>query len=129
MCRIQERAEMSNVIKFPVYRAENQKISVLPKLFTKIYEMYQKRQDQIRQKKLAFLHKQAYQYYFELELAQRPITSDSVDIPYFIYEEQMRKLAYDKASKALLDVIKDCRVNECYTARVKQLKVLGLNFK
>ena len=116
---------MSNVVKFPMCRAENQKISILPKIFTIFFELYQKRQDQIRQRKLAFLHKQAYQYYLELELAQRPITSDFVDIPHFIYEEQMKRCAYDKASRVLLEVIKDGTVNDLYTARVKQLKAAG----
>lgn len=116
---------MARVYEFPIRTEAVSKISIIPKVFTQLFEMYQKRQNDLRKRKLNFLHKQAYQYFYDVQY--RPeLEADSVDIPHFIYEEQRKKRAYDLASKALLDVIKDCRVDECYSRRVKELKRQGI---
>ena len=107
---------MARVYEFPIKAVK--KISVIPRVFTQLYEAYQKHQHDIRRKKIEFLHKQAYQYFYDIQYRPEPMT-DSIDIPHFVYEEQRRKRAYDLASKALLDVIKDCRVDECYSRLLK----------
>ena len=116
---------MARVYEFPKRIEAVQKISVIPRVFTQLFEMYQKRQNDIRRKKIELPHKQAYQYFYDIQYRPEPAT-DSVDIPHFVYEEQRKRRAYDEASKALLDVIRDCRVDECYSKRVKELRRQGI---
>ena len=54
------------------------------------------------------------------------IREKAIGLWYFVLEEQRKRRAYDQASKALLDVIKDCRIDECYTRRVKELRKQGI---
>ena len=110
------------ILEFPKTKVDN--ISFIPRLFTKMFENYKKHQDDIKRRKLDFLHGQAFQYFLDLEEADlcRQIQDKGVNLPPFMLIEQARKRAYDKASIALLEVIKDCRVDECYSKRIKQLK-------
>ena len=116
---------MARVYEFPQRVQAVQKVSIIPRVFTQLFEMYQKRQHDIRRKKIEFLHKQAFQYFYDIQVIPEQ-KSDSNDIPYFVLEEQRKRRAYDQASKALLDVIKDCRIDECYTRRVKELRKQGI---
>ena len=98
------------------------KIAMLPNLFSNLLKQYKAKQDELKQKKIDFLTKEAYRFFYDL--LEVPQVAD-VDLPEFIYEEQRRKIAYQKASQALIDVIADGRVNECYQKRMKELKNRG----
>lgn len=98
------------------------KIAMLPNLFSNLLKQYRAKQDELKQKKIDFLTKEAYRFFYDL--LEVPQVAD-VDLPEFIYEEQRRKIAYQKASQALIDVIADGRVNECYQKRMKELKNRG----
>lgn len=116
---------MANVIKLPNAAAKVQKVSnvkVMPNVFTILLNLYKKKQDEIRAKKIKFLTEQAEEFYYSL--LETPKIAD-VDLPEFIYEEQRKKLAKEYASKAMLSVIIDNRVDKCYRERIKELKRRG----
>lgn len=109
-----------NVIRLQTERVEPvQKVKLLPNLFSKLLKQYRQKQNEIRQRKINFLFDEAYQYFYDL--LETPKVAD-VDLPEFIYEEQRKRVAWEKASKALLDVLADGRLNECYSRRMKELK-------
>lgn len=111
-----------NVIRLRTDKVEPvQKVKLLPNLFSNLLKRYREKQDEIRQKKINFLFNEAYQYFYDL--LETPKIAD-VDLPEFIYEEQRKRIAHEKASKALLDVISDGRLNKCYSRRVKELRIL-----
>ena len=95
------------------------KIALIPNLFSNLLKQYKAKQDELKQKKINFLTKEAYNFFYDL--LEVPQAAD-VDLPEFIYEEQRRKLAYQKASQALVDVIAEGRLEECYAKRMKELK-------
>ena len=109
-----------NVIRLRTERVEPvQKVKLLPNLFSNLLKQYRQKQNEIRQRKINFLFDEAYQYFYDL--LETPKVTD-VDLPEFIYEEQRKRVAWEKASKALLDVLADGRLNECYSRRMKELK-------
>lgn len=109
-----------NVIRLRTERVEPvQKVKLLPNLFSNLLKQYRQKQNKIRQRKINFLFNEAYQYFYDL--LETPKVAD-VDLPEFIYEEQRKRVAWEKASKALLDVLADGRLNECYSRRIKELK-------
>ncbi len=91
--------------KFPLWRV--------------VFERIKEKKDELYNRKVAFLFQQAFQCFYD---AQEPVILSAVDIPYFFYERRRKKIAYDKAVKALLYVIKEKRVDECYRKRMKQIK-------
>lgn len=120
---------MSKVIEFPrTNRVE--KISFIPKVFTNLFEAYKQKQHDIRKKKIQFLEQQAFQYFYDLqELSVPKVKNNEVDLPYFVQEIQAekkrREIAQNNASRVMLQVIRENRVNECYSKRVKQLKEIA----
>ena len=116
---------MANVVQLPNTATKVQKVSnvrVVPNIFTMLLELYKREQDEIRAKKIKFLTEQAEEFYYSL--LETPEIAD-VDLPEFIYEEQRKRLAKELASKAMLSVIKDDRVDKCYAARIKEIKRRG----
>lgn len=120
---------MSKVIEFPrTNRVE--KVSFIPKVFTNLFEAYKQKQHDIRKKKIQFLEQQAFQYFYDLqELSVPKVKNNEVDLPYFVQEIQAekkrREIAQNNASRVMLQVIRENRVNECYSKRVKQLKEIA----
>ena len=109
-----------NVIRLRTDKVEPvQKVKLLPNLFSNLLKQYRQKQNEIRQRKINFLFDEAYQYFYDL--LETPKVAD-VDLPEFIYEEQRKRVAWEKANKALLDVLADGRLNECYSRRMKELK-------
>lgn len=109
-----------NVIRLRTDKVEPvQKVKLLPNLFSNLLKQYRQKQNEIRQRKINFLFDEAYQYFYDL--LETPKVAD-VDLPEFIYEEQRKRVVWEKASKALLDVLADGRLNECYSRRMKELK-------
>ena len=112
-----------NVIRLRTERVEPvQKVKLLSNLFSNLLKQYRQKQNEIRQRKINFLFDEAYQYFYDL--LETPKVAD-VDLPEFIYEEQRKRVAWEKASKALLDVLADGRLNECYSRRMKELRIFG----
>lgn len=120
---------MSKVIQFPrMSRVE--KVSIIPRVFTNLFEAYKQKQHDIRRKKIQFLERQAFQYFYDVQEVSVPkVKQDEVDLPYFVQEIQAEKrrrdIAQDNASRVMLQVIKENRINECYSKRVKQLKEIA----
>ena len=115
----------ANVVKLPIVATKVQKVSkvrVMPNIFTLLLNLYKKKQDEIRARKIKFLTEQAEEFYYSL--LETPEIAD-VDLPEFIYEEQRKRFAKELASKAMLSVIIDNRVDKCYAARIKELKRRG----
>lgn len=99
-----------------------EKVRTIPNLFKNLLEKYKQRQDEIRRKKINFLTNEAYQYFYEILYHQIEFKKYEVDIPYFLKIEQCKKDAHEQASKAMLEVIEQKRVDECYKKRVAELK-------
>ncbi|MBR0234063.1 MAG: hypothetical protein IJQ47_08445 [Synergistaceae bacterium] len=76
--------------------------------------------DEIKKQKIKFLYQQAFNYYYDVEELNYA-TGKVVELPF-----AKEKTAHNKATKALLKIIADGRINELYTKRIKQLKELGL---
>lgn len=120
---------MSKVIQFPrMSRVE--KVSIIPRVFTNLFEAYKQKQHDIRRKKIQFLEQQAFQYFYDVQEVSIPkAKQNEVDLPYFVQEIQAekrrREIAQDNASRVMLQVIKENRINECYSKRVKQLKEIA----
>ena len=107
----------NNIINFPLKRTRN----LLPfaGLFANPINEYKQHQDEIRRRKIEFLEKQAFDYFYTLYAV---FWSDSAEIPQFLQEAQAKKYAQEQSKKAVLDVIAENRLNECYTKRVNELK-------
>ena len=71
--------------------------------------------------KINFLYNQVYRYFYDI---QETVKIQGVDLPAFIYEIKRQKFAEEQAKKAMLEVIADKRVNECYSKRIRKIKVL-----
>lgn len=112
-----------NIIQFPqkntnkIHKVKN--IKNLTGFFSNMLNLYRQKQDEIKQRKIKFLTHKAYKFYYDL--LETPKVSD-VDLPEFIYEEQRRKIAYEKASEAMLEVINNNRINKCYKKCVQEIK-------
>ena len=98
----------------------------LQKFIHNLYEETKKRQDEILRKKTNFLYREAYRYYLDLYLI-RTANKKCIDIPAFYYETGIVicEEARHNAEKVMLEVIKDGRVNQCYTKRIKELRKRG----
>ena len=121
----------SNVIRLsrPVIHPEVRevrKVIQMPNLFTIILNTYKKKQDEIKQRKIKILTDAAYKYFLGLLKNEKLLSPNpalnSIDLPEFIYRERRKKLAREKASEAMMDVIKNNRVDECFKAYKKYLK-------
>lgn len=101
---------------------ENKVINLKPIVFiSNLYENYKREQNDLMKHKINFLYRQAYRYFYDI---QETVKIQGVDLPSFIYEIKRQKFAEEHAKKAMLEVIADKRVNECYSKRINQLKVL-----
>ena len=87
--------------------------------FSNLYENHSRKQNEMMRKKIEFLYDQAFRYFYEQE--EMPEIAE-VDLPEFIYEKKRKDIAKTKTLQALLEVIKDGRVDECYRKRIAQLK-------
>lgn len=109
-------AKMKTVImKFPLQR-----------FIHNLYEETKRKQDEILRKKTNFLYREAYRYFLDLYLI-KVANERRVDLPAFMYERGyvVCKEAMYKAEEVMLKVIKDGRVSQCYTKRIKELRKRG----
>lgn len=107
---------MGIVLNFPLYN-----------FFHQVFEEIKRKQDDIKRKKTEFLYREAYRFFLD-EYLMRIARERIVDLPDFMYEtgRVICKEAQYKAEKAMLDVIKQNRINQCYTKRVNEIKKLKL---
>ena len=100
--------ERSNIVQFPL-------IGFLTSVFNEV----KKKKDDIQRKKIEYLYEQTYRYYLDLYLAK---TVNDLDFPQFMYETGMIicNEAKTQALKVMLEVIKDGRINECYSKALKR---------
>lgn len=103
---------MRKIIKFPLHN-----------FFQQVFEEVKRKQNDIQRKKIEFLYKEAYRFFLDTYLMK--IAKDrAIDFPAFMYEAGIVicKEAETNAKQTILNVIRDNRVNECYTRRVNELK-------
>ena len=91
-----------------------------------LFNKYKKNQDELTQRKIEFLKNEMYDYYLTL-IINRKHSSEKIDLYPAIYEarEAMNPEAKSLSEEAIISVIKDGRVEECYSKRVRELKKLG----
>lgn len=102
------------------------KIKTLPAVvfLSNLYENYKREQNEIKQMKLRFLYEQAYNNFYEQFLLRHTLRSRfEIDLPSFLYAERDARA---KAIEVVLQVAKNNRVNQCYSARIKELRKIGL---
>jgi len=102
------------------------KIKTLPAVvfLSNLYENYKQKQDDIKQRKLCFLYRQAYNNFYEQYLIKHTLRCKlEIDLPPFLYAERDARA---KAIEVVLQVAKDNRINQCYSARIKELRKIGL---
>ena len=117
---------MSNVIALrttvPIYGKANLKIIEpqrnkvnLRKMswYKRLYQLYCKYQDDIKNKKIQALKKEAYNFYLDLYLSG---TKNTVDIAEFLYREGLAHYQYaeNMAEMEITKIIETNRVDECY---------------
>jgi len=88
-----------------------------------VFEEIKKKQDDIKRKKIEFLYQEAYKYFLDLYL-MKTAEHHIIDLPSFLYEtgRAICLEAKTNAERAVLDVIKADRVNQCYSKRIKEIK-------
>ena len=109
---------MTQILNFSTNQTKSN-ISLLPNLFTNLIQAYKKHQDDIRNKKIAFLEEQAYNHFYTLYSV---FGNDALEIPGFVHDSQAKRCARECAVRAVLDVIAENRLDECYTRRVRELR-------
>ena len=88
-----------------------------------IYENYEREQDELKQRKLCFLYRQAYNNFYEQFLIQHTLRCKfEIDLPPFLYAERDARA---KAIEVVLQVAKNNKIDQCYSARIKELRKIG----
>ena len=103
-------------------------VKTLPAIvfFSKLFEEYKSRQDDIKRRKLNFLFREAYKNFYSqcyIQHSIRQIKSGKVDLPAFEYAKRDARVA---AIEVVMNIAKNNRINQCYTARINEYKKLGL---
>lgn len=97
-----------------VIEPQNKKVGLrMMKWYKKLYQLYCKHQDDIRNRKIQALKNEAYDFYLDLYLTQ---TKGMVDIAEFLYREKLThcQWAENMAEMEITKIIKANRVDECY---------------
>ncbi len=92
-----------------------------------LFEEKKAEMDDIKRRKTEFLFAEAYCYYLDLYLTST-IAAKTVDLPPFFYTTgaAICQEARYNAESVMLEVIRDNRINQCYTKRVTELRKMGL---
>ena len=102
-------------IKQPARKEE--KVMLMPNFFSNVLKKYKQKIDEIKNRKINILFDVAYKYYYDLfenQMILKVQSNYEVDIPDFIYEIAREKRAKEKASEAVMDIVKANRVGECF---------------
>lgn len=85
-----------------------------------VFQETKRKQNELQQKKINFLYIQAFQcFYDQLETHD---ANGELDLTPIHYETERIETAKTMARTIVLDVVKDNRVNHCYSKRIKELK-------
>ncbi len=95
----------------------------LQKFIHNVFDEVKRKQDEITRKKTTFLYREAYKYFLDLYLTKKSI-EQKVDFPAFAYLAGAATCDEAKilAEQAVLNIIKNNRINQCYTKRIKELR-------
>ena len=92
--------------------------------FNKLFEERRRKKDELTRKKILFLEHQAFNEFFpQFERIHIKRIADSVDIPAWKYAARDAKA---KAQEVVLGVAVRGRIDQCYRARVRELKRKGI---
>ena len=109
---------LSESVKEPKSEKER-KVIVMPNLFTNLLRAYKQKQDELKQQKINALYKETFAYFFDLLYTQEILKElQGIEIPIFLKKEELKKLAQEQASKEILKVINENRIDKCF----KQLR-------
>jgi len=88
-----------------------------------LFEKCTKDQDELMKKKIDFLYKNTYKFYLDLYLTGTK-QNNSLDFHPALYKSGATKsvAATKSAMECMISVIKEGRVNECYTKLTEHLK-------
>lgn len=104
---------MTKTIKLPMFV-----------FISKLWEEHKQKQDELTQFKMKFLENEAYRCFYEQYLILHTLRiGNSVDFHPSYYA---KKDARAKAQEVVLNVMKRGRINQCYRARVIELKQMGV---
>lgn len=86
----------------------------------KLWEDYKRQQDDLTKKKMHFLEQQAFNNFYEQFLIlHKNRIGHNIDLPAYFYA---KKDAEAKAREVVLQVAANGRINQCYKARIDELK-------
>ena len=107
---------MGKVLNFP-----------LKQYFHNIFQGIRQKQNELLQKKIDYLFDEAYKFFLD-EYLDRVAKEQIADLPPFFYTtgKVICSEARSNAEQVMIDVIRDGRVNQCYTKRLRQIKELNL---
>lgn len=97
-----------------IVEPQNKKVGLrMMKWYKRLYQLYCKRQNDIRNRKIQALKNEAYDFYLDLYLTG---TKGMVDIAEFLYRERLThcQWAENMAEMEVTKIIKADRVDECY---------------
>jgi len=88
-----------------------------------LFEAAKNKQDEIIKGKTNFLYREVYKYFLDSYL-MRTAKENVLDFPPFMYETGLVlcEEARYKTERVMLRIIKDGRINQCYTKRIKELR-------
>ena len=91
---------------------------------SKLWEEHKQKQDELTQFKMRFLEGEAFRCFYEQYLIMHTTRiGNRVDFHPSFYA---KKDAAAKAQEVVLSVMKRGRIDQCYRARVKELKQMGV---
>ncbi len=100
---------MTNIQKLPAFV-----------FISNLWENYKRKQDELTKFKMRFLEHEAYKNFYDQLLTQYTLKlQGTVDFHPSYYA---KKAAEAKAREVVLQVAKDGRINQCYRARVNELR-------
>ena len=119
--KLQRDKEQQWILREGVINGKNSKdIS----FFNKLFEERRRKKDELTRKKILFLEHQAFNEFFpQFERIHIKRIADSVDIPAWKYAARDAKA---KAQEVVLGVAVRGRIDQCYRARVRELKRKGI---
>lgn len=109
---------MTQILNFPISQTKSN-ISFLPNIFTILVKVYKKHQNENQYKKITFIGRQAYKYFYNLYSL---LWGDAPEIPEFVLKIQAKKYAQKESAKIILDIIAEDRLKEFYINCARELK-------
>ena len=104
---------MAKTIKLPLFV-----------FISKLWETHKQKQDELTQVKMKFLENEAFKCFYEQYLIMHTNRiGNKLDLHPSYYA---KRDAHAKAQEIVLNVLKRGRINQCYRARIIELKKMGV---